>query len=333
MDPLVGAALIGAAGNIFGGFLGSSAQGAANSANANMQRIANEQNLAHAQWVQSQSNDAFWANFNNQNEQAGINRAFVSAEAQRQMDFQERMSNTAYQRAMSDMRRAGLNPILAYKQGGSSSPAGAMGSGSMPGGGTVGTTSAGQVGPRVQANTELARAIGGAAHSAASAAQATAGIDLIREQTDNQRSQTSLNKANDALTKELEKKAREDTAVSAAQKARTDAETEFYKAGTFNRGIEAGILANNVTSAAARARIDTRTAEDTEKWGSGPDAQRFGFFERFGTRLYRELQPSENPSLPPSGGASPQANPGSDFWGTSDRVKERARRNRERYGN
>lgn len=47
-------------------------------------------------------------------------------QAQKQMDFQQQMSDTSYQRAMADMRKAGLNPILAGKLGGASTSSGAM---------------------------------------------------------------------------------------------------------------------------------------------------------------------------------------------------------------
>lgn len=68
-------------------------------------------------------------------------RAFSSSEAQKQRDYETEMSNTAYQRVMADMKIAGLNPVLAFQQGGASTPSGSAAQSSQASSGSGGSSS------------------------------------------------------------------------------------------------------------------------------------------------------------------------------------------------
>jgi hypothetical protein len=68
---------------------------------------------------------------------------YNSAEALANREWQEHMSSTAYQRAVEDMKKAGLNPILAFANGGASTPGG---SGATISGASMGLASSSALG-------------------------------------------------------------------------------------------------------------------------------------------------------------------------------------------
>lgn len=98
-------------------------------------------------------------------EQAHATRQFNSEQAQYARDWQERMSNTAVQRSIMDMKQAGINPMMAVAPGGGAS------SGSGP---SASTSASGSPAGQVPGMIPM-RSIGGeAATSALQATQAVA---------------------------------------------------------------------------------------------------------------------------------------------------------------
>lgn len=103
--------------------------------------------------------------------------------AKENRDFQERMSNTSYQRAVGDMQKAGLNPMLAYSQGGASTPAG----------------STATMGNALGAGVASAQAAQETVKGVSQAEQNKAVTDQVRATTKKIESETMTNQANTAL--------------------------------------------------------------------------------------------------------------------------------------
>lgn len=143
--------------------------------------------------------------------------------AQEQMDFQRSMSNTAYQRQVIDLQRAGINPMLVTKLGGASTPVGALPS---------------FVNPGLQA-AQAYQASGAGEHSAAQAEKTQVETDILSE--------TGLAQARANLEKTLV-----DIGYTSAQIAKVEEEIDL---------IAAQIATEKERPAQVRAMIDNIVAQ------------------------------------------------------------------------
>lgn len=169
---------------------------------------------------------SIFTNITNKSNTEETNRA-NAAEAQRNREFQERMSNTAYQRGMEDMKKAGLNPILAYQKGGASSPTGSMATAINP--------------------PPMENSAGASINTALAVARNAAEVANLKEQKHNIIADTAMKNATTAKTMSEDRIRGQE--LSAAELAAEIAKQDkaFYQSSAGRTARRAGTAAQEIT--------------------------------------------------------------------------------------
>lgn len=274
VDPIIGAAGINALANLGGGIMSASGAAAQNAAAAERNR-----------------NEMYMWNRNND-----MNMWYF----QKNWENQQYMSNTAYQRAMQDMRAAGLNPILAYQQGGANANAGGMSS-----------AASGSLSDPMPQNPqgELGRGIGRAVSSGLEAATSVQGLRNAQ--------------STQALTDATAAKTAVDTERSKAETLQTMEQTQLTKGQTAQLEHQKNLLLGQTSAAHAAAASSSAQAQATSEdarrkreWGDTVPGQWGNTIQQVLKRLGGALAPlpQQSPAAGPPNWRDPNWKSPNKWW-------------------